>query len=84
MRIENSLRFFLKCLAGFPTEDAQRLSAWQLIFVHSKVNGASYRGEELSQYRWDWPCDTYLQRRATLSQTSANKTVDDSTTRLGR
>jgi hypothetical protein len=84
MRIENSLRFFLKSLTGFPTEDAQRLSAWQLIFLHSKVNGASYRGEELSQYRWDWPRETYLQKRAKLSQRSANQTVNDSATSLGR
>ena len=36
---------------------------WQLIFLQSKVNGASYKGEALSRQNWDWPKDTYFQRR---------------------
>jgi hypothetical protein len=36
---------------------------WQLIFLQSKVNGASYNGEALARYNWDWPKETYLQRR---------------------
>lgn len=42
-------------------------SYWQLIFLQSKVNGAAYRGEDLPGRNWDWPKDTYLQRR--LQQT---------------
>jgi hypothetical protein len=38
-------------------------SYWQLIFLQSKVNGASYGGEALPGRNWDWPKDTYLQRR---------------------
>lgn len=38
-------------------------SYWQLIFMQSKANGASYNGEELPGRNWDWPKDTYLQRR---------------------
>ncbi len=38
-------------------------SYWQLVFLQSKVNGATYNGEALSQRSWDWPKDTYLQRR---------------------
>jgi hypothetical protein len=38
-------------------------SYWQLIFLQSKVNGARYSGEELPGRNWDWPKDTYLQRR---------------------
>ena len=38
-------------------------SYWQLIFLQSKVNGASYSGEMLPGRNWDWPKDTYLQRR---------------------
>lgn len=38
-------------------------SYWQLIFLQSKVNGASYSGEELPGRNWHWPKDTYLQRR---------------------
>ena len=47
-----------------PTENKlEKPSYWQLIFMQSKVNGASYNGEELSGRHWDWPKDTYLQRR---------------------
>jgi hypothetical protein len=38
-------------------------SSWQLVFLQSKVNGASYRGEQLPNLSWQWPKDTYLQRR---------------------
>jgi hypothetical protein len=43
--------------------DTPRPSYWQLIFLQSKVNGARYSGEELPGRNWDWPKDTYLQRR---------------------
>jgi hypothetical protein len=36
---------------------------WQAIFLQSKVNGASYNGEALARYSWNWPKGTYLQRR---------------------
>lgn len=38
-------------------------SYWQLVFLQSKVNGAAYTGEELPGRNWNWPKDTYLQRR---------------------
>jgi len=38
-------------------------SYWQLVFLQSKVNGATYFGEELPGRNWSWPKDTYLQRR---------------------
>jgi len=38
-------------------------SSWQLVFLQSKVNGASYRGEQLPNMSWEWPKDTYLRRR---------------------
>jgi ABC transporter substrate binding protein len=41
----------------------QETSTWQRIFLQSKVNGASYRGEQLSGFNWSWPQNTYLQRR---------------------
>jgi hypothetical protein len=43
--------------------DFVKCSSWQLVFLQSKVNGALYRGEQLPRLRWDWPKDTYLQRR---------------------
>ena len=41
----------------------QETSLWQRIFLQSKVNGAAYRGEQLSGFNWSWPQNTYLQRR---------------------
>ena len=38
----------------------------QLIFLQSKVNGAPYKGEALLGQSWDWPKDTYFQRRLQL------------------
>jgi hypothetical protein len=43
-------------------------SYWQLIFLQSKANGAAYNGEELPGRNWDWPKDTYLQRRLQRSK----------------
>ena len=43
--------------------DLEKLSFWQLVFLHSKVNGAAYDGEQLPRRNWNWPKDTYLQQR---------------------
>jgi hypothetical protein len=43
-------------------------SYWQLIFLQSKVNGAPYKGDALSGQSWDWPKDTYFQRRLHLNK----------------
>jgi hypothetical protein len=49
-------------LKGIKSSD-ERPTFWQLVFAQSKVNGALYSGEELPGYKWEWPKDTYLQRR---------------------
>ena len=36
---------------------------WQLVFNQSRANGAEYFGDRLPCYSWDWPKNTYLQRR---------------------
>jgi hypothetical protein len=43
-------------------------SFWQLVFSQSKVNGAPYFGDTLPGRTWDWPKDTYLQRRLQQSK----------------
>ena len=43
--------------------DSEKPSFWQVVFLQSKVNGAPYFGEQLPGRNWDWPKDTYLQRR---------------------
>lgn len=45
------------------TDNPEKLSFWQLIFLQSNVNGAPYHGEELPRHSWEWPEDTYFQRR---------------------
>ena len=48
--------------------ETARPSYWQLIFMQSKVNGATYNGEKLPGRNWNWPKDTYLQRRLQQSK----------------
>jgi hypothetical protein len=43
-------------------------SPWQLVFLQSKVNGATYHGEQLPRQNWSWPTDTYLQQRLRLAK----------------
>jgi hypothetical protein len=45
-----------------------RNSFWQSVFLQSKVNGAPYRGEQLPLRPWNWPTNTYLQRRLKLAR----------------
>jgi len=51
-----------------PERDLAKPSFWQLVFLQSKVNGAAYRGEQLSRRNWDWPKGTYFQRRLRLAK----------------
>ncbi len=46
----------------------EQMTFWQLIFSQSKANGAQYAGEMLPTSAWNWPTDTYLQRRRSLRQ----------------
>ena len=48
--------------------DCEEMSFWQLIFSQSKANGAPYSGEALPISCWNWPLNTYLQRRRSLRQ----------------
>ena len=43
--------------------DLEKPSFWQLVFMQSKVNGATYDGEQLPQQKWNWPKNTYFQHR---------------------
>ena len=38
-------------------------SYWQLVFAQSKVNGGLYSDDQLVNNNWNWPQDTFLQRR---------------------
>ncbi len=54
-------------------DNHERLSFWQLVFLQSKVNGAVYHGEELPRHKWEWPQNTYFQRR--LSKTIQDRSM---------
>jgi hypothetical protein len=41
----------------------EKPSFWQLVFLQSKVNGATYHGEQLAAQKWMWPQGTYFQQR---------------------
>jgi hypothetical protein len=47
--------------------DSAKPSFWQLVFLQSKANGASYRGDQLPRQNWSWPKGTYLQQRLRLA-----------------
>ena len=44
-------------------EEENKISYWQLIFLQSRANGCSYRGEDLPHMKWHWPRDTWLQEQ---------------------
>jgi hypothetical protein len=41
----------------------QAVSSWQLIFQQSKANNGAYYGDRLSAQNWDWPQETWFQKR---------------------
>lgn len=43
--------------------EMEKPTFWQLVFLQSKVNGAAYDGEKLAGHPWNWPTDTFFQRR---------------------
>jgi hypothetical protein len=44
-------------------DEEDKISYWQLIFLQSKVNGCSYRDENLPHMKWQWPRDTWFQEQ---------------------
>jgi hypothetical protein len=39
------------------------VSAWELVFLQSKVNNGTYVGELLPAQNWEWPQQTWFQKR---------------------
>lgn len=39
------------------------MNSWQLIFLQSKANNGEYYGDLLLPQIWDWPEDTWFQKR---------------------
>lgn len=36
---------------------------WELVFTQSRVNGGEYCGDLLVAQPWDWPTQTWFQKR---------------------
>lgn len=52
----------------------RELTDVQKLFLASPLNGAPYLGDMLPEIRWQWPKDTYLQRRlAAIKQQNDNR-----------
>ena len=50
------------------SELRKQQSFWQVVFSQSRVNGAPYFGDNLPRHIFNWPKDTYLQRRIKQSK----------------
>jgi hypothetical protein len=44
-------------------DEEDKISYWQLIFLQSKANGCAYRTKDLPHMKWQWPRDTWFQKR---------------------
>jgi hypothetical protein len=62
IEVDSFIRTRRKLMKPSETE-LEKPSFWQLVFAQSKVNGALYLGERLPGHSWDWPKNTYFQRR---------------------
>jgi hypothetical protein len=55
------------------------MSSWQLIFMQSKVNNGAYNGDRLFAQNWDWPKETWLQKRLRDLRKDNRKSSGEST-----
>jgi hypothetical protein len=39
------------------------MTTWQLIFQQSRANNGAYNGDSLPVRKWDWPQETWFQKR---------------------
>ena len=49
------------------------MSAWQFIFLQSKVNNGRYDGERLPIQSWEWPRGTWFQERLVNLRTAQHR-----------
>ncbi|MGH7775458.1 MAG: hypothetical protein ACREQA_24795 [Candidatus Binatia bacterium] len=63
---QDSLSVVAERLKGLLTRDQlheERMSYWQLILLQSKANGCFYHGKDLPHNIWEWPKNTWFQKR---------------------
>lgn len=39
------------------------MSNWEDVFIQSRINGGNYEGDNLPDHKWQWPKDTFLQKK---------------------
>jgi len=59
----SGVKDLMKEILTKPHVDEDKMSCWQSIFLQSKANGCSYRGEDLPHTKWQWPRDTWFQEQ---------------------
>jgi hypothetical protein len=56
------------------------MSYWESVFLQSKVNRGAYDGDRLPPQNWDWPRETWFQKRLRhLRKTQAVLQYEDRT-----
>jgi hypothetical protein len=45
------------------TGEGMLMTSWELIFLQSRVNNGGYDGDDLAEQKWDWPRNTWFQKR---------------------
>jgi hypothetical protein len=55
------------------------MSLWQIIFLRSKVNHARYDGDHLLTSNWNWPQETWFQRRLRVLRRVTGEASEQST-----
>jgi hypothetical protein len=53
------------------------MNSWQLIFLQSKVNNGLYYGDLFPAQNWDWPEETWFQKRLRDLRRSNGKLAEE-------
>ena len=56
-----------------------RMNSWQLIFLQGRVNNGGYYGDLLPPQNWDWPEETWFQKRLLYLRRGQDKPAEELT-----
>ena len=60
------------------------MNGWQLIFLQSKMNNNTYYGELLPSQNWDWPVETWFQKRLRHLRGGENRHISQLNPKVSR
>ena len=49
------------------------MTSWESVFRQSKVNNGDYHGDYLPVQNWDWPQETWFQKRLRLLRNASGR-----------